>query len=349
MPGSRQYCFTHSSGEDVCLFSLQNAKGTEVLITNYGAIITSFKIKQADGKINDIVLGFDTVKDYLEKDYLEKYPWLGAAIGRYANRIGGCSFTIDGKKYMLPVNIPDNHLHGGVTGFDKKVWNIDSFVQFPKPSLTLDYFSADGEEGYPGNLKVTLLFELSDDNELSYEYFAECDQPTAINLTHHSYFNLNNGKGTIKEYLLKIYADMTLEQDDHLVTTGRIVPVENSAFDFREFYSIGEGLKRIPEYDKSFVTNGAAKDSAGIQLMAEAKSEQSNILLRVYSTDPVVHFYSGKWIPELNGKDGNRYGSFAGFCLETHKHPNAINIPHFPNTILRPGEKYYQKNIYKVI
>jgi aldose 1-epimerase len=349
MSGNRQYCFTHSSGEDIYLFALCNAKGTEVLITNYGAIITSFKIKQRGGTTNDIVLGFENVKDYLAKDYLKKYPWFGAAIGRYANRIGGCSFIIDGKTYALPANIPGNHLHGGVTGFDKKVWHVDSFIQSPKSSLTLDYFSVDGEEGYPGNLKVTLQFELSDNDELSYAYFAHCDQPTAINLTHHSYFNLNNGKGTIKEYLLKIYADSILEQDDHLITTGKITPVANSAFDFREFYRIGDGLKRVDEYDKSFVTNSNTGDSPEIQLVAEAKSEQSNILLQVYSTDPVVHFYSGKWIPVVNGKEGNKYGSFAGFCLETHKHPNAINIPHFPNTVLRPGEKYYQKNIYKVI
>lgn len=350
MKTEKQYCFTHSSGEDIYLFALSNAKNTEVLITNYGAIITTFKIKQPDGSVNDIVLGFDKVEDYFSEDYLKQYPWFGCAVGRYANRIGNAKFEIDGIQYHLAKNRPHEHLHGGIGSFDKKVWQFVSQGEAPQPFLELKYQSADGEEGYPGNMDVLIRFELNDNNELSYQYTATCDQPTAINLTHHSYFNLNNGGGTIKDQEVKIYASNVLEQDDMLVATGNSVPVANTPFDFREFYSIGEGLNKIEEYDKSFIVDKkeTPAGSAELPLVAEAKSAQAKIKLQVYSTEPIVHFYSGKWIPAVKGKNGTIYGPCSGFCLETHKHPNAVNIPHFPNTILRPGEIYYQKTVYRI-
>lgn len=340
----KQYCFKNSAGEDIYLFTLCNAKGTEVVITNYGAIITSFKIKDSHERFNDIVLGFDKVEDYWSPDYLQQYPWFGCAVGRYANRIKNASFELDGKKYMLTKNNGNEILHGGPGGFDRKVWQVVDSGEQPCLFLELKYLSADSEEGFPGNLEVSIRFELNDDNELSYKYKASCDRSTIINLTHHSYFNLNNGSGTINDHDIKIYASEMLEQDVNLVATGKILPVENTSYDFRHFKSIGEGLKQVDEYDKSFVSGN--KD---LFLMAEAKSFYSGIQMQVYSTDPVVHFYSGKWIPAVKGKNGESYGPFSGFCLETHKHPNAINIPHFPNTILRPGETYQQKTVYKII
>ena len=350
MKAERQYCFTHSSGEDIYLFALCNSKNTEALITNYGAIITAFKIKQPDGYVNDIVLGFEKVEDYFSEEYLKQYPWFGCAVGRYANRIGNMKFEIDGIQYPLTKNRPHEHLHGGIAGFDKKVWQFVSMGEDPQPFLELKYQSADGEEGYPGNMDVLIRFELNDENELSYQYTATCDKPAAINLSHHSYFNLNNGVGTIKDHKLKIYASNILEQDAILVATGKSIPVANTPFDFREFYCIGDGLKRIEEYDKSFVVD-KKETSAGsteLQLVAEAMSSQTKTRLQVYSTEPIVHFYSGKWIPVVKGKNGAIYGPCSGFCLETHKHPNAINILHFPNTVLRPGETYYQKTVYKI-
>lgn len=339
----KQYCFKNSAGEDIYLFTLRNAKGTEVIITNYGAIITSFKIKNSDGSINDIVLGFDKVEDYWSEDYLRQYPWFGCAVGRCANRIKDSSFEIDDKKYLLSKNRGTDHLHGGIIGFDKKIWQFAASSNDPVSCLELKYMSPDGEEGYPGNLETLIRFELNDENELSYQYTATTDQPTVVNLTHHSYFNLNNGKETISDHEIKIYSSQMLEQDDNLTASGNILPVENTPYDFRHFKSIGEGLKQVDEYDKSFVCGN--KD---LSLMAEARSLRSGIHLQVYSTDPVVHFYSGKWIPAVRGKNTVMYGPFSGFCLETHKHPNAINIPHFPNTVLRPGENYYQKTVYKV-
>ncbi len=343
MNKAANFCFTHTTGEDICLFTLRNARETEVSITNYGAIITSFKIKDSRGNVNDIVLGFDDVKDYLAAAYLEHYPWFGAAVGRTANRIKDAEFELDGKRYCLTKNRGNDQLHGGEGGFDRRVWEFVAQGKTPESWLELKYRSAAGEQGFPGNLEVMIRFELNDDNELSYEYHANTDHATIVNLTHHGYFNLNNGEGTIEDHEIKIYGSSVLEQDDNLVATGNILPVEDTAFDLREFTRIGDGLKRIDEFDKSFIAH--KKESS---LVAEARSEQSGLQVQVYSTEPIVHFYSGKWIPMVKGKNGNGYGPLSGFCLETHQHPNAINIPHFPNTILRPGQTYHHKTTYKV-
>lgn len=340
---SQQHCHTTESGDDIWMFTLCNALGTEVLISNYGAIITSFKIKMPDGRFNDIVLGFDDIKEYWGKEYLEGYPWFGAAVGRYANRIKDASFEIDGKRFYLTKNKGNEQLHGGHIGFDKKVWEFVASGSSPYPYLVLRYISADGEEGFPGKLTVTLRFELDNENQLSYEFSAVTDAPTAINLTHHSYFNLSNGKGDIKDYQLKIYSNAILEQDENLVVTGNVLSIKQTPFDFTEFRRIGDGLNEVPEYDKSYVA-----DKKGT-LMAEVKSASGDLLLQIHSTEPVVQFYSGKWIPPVKGKNGITYGTFSGLCLETHKHPNAINIPGFPNTVLRPGEVYNTRTTYKVI
>lgn len=345
MSVKKQYCYTDSSGQDVYLFTLTNLSGTEVLITNYGAIITSFCIKNKEGVVNDIVLGFDKVVDYTTESYLANYPWFGCGVGRNANRIKNAQFVLDKKEYLLSKNNGNDHLHGGVNGFDKKVWQLVKTEETPVNSLELKYISPDGEEGYPGKLDVTIRFELNNENELSYEYSAYCDRPTVVNLTHHSYFNLNNGAGTIKDHEVRIYGSWVLDQDDNLVANGELSSVANTEFDFHEFSLMGERLTKIAEYDKSFV---ADKDAISLSLMAEVRSVISGVLLQVYSTEPIIHFYSGKWIPVITGKKDTRYGPFSGLCLETHKHPNAINISHFPDTVLRPGEIYSSKTVYKV-
>jgi aldose 1-epimerase len=339
----QQYCFTAPGQGNVWLFTLSNEKGTVVHISNYGAVITSFKIKMPDGSFNDIVLGFDKMEDYRGDFYLQHYPWFGAAVGRYANRVKNASIEIDGKRFYLSKNNGDNILHGGHEGFDKKVWQVVGSGSTPQPWLQLRYKSADGEEGFPGNLVTDIRFELNNENELSYEYTAVTDAPTAINLTHHSYFNLNNGQGDIKNHLLKINAHAILEQGEDLVATGNVLSVEKTPYDFNEFHLIGDGLHELDEYDKTYVVG------ENQQLLAELKSDKSQLMLQVYSTDPIVHFYSGKWIPEVTGKNGTAYKGFSGLCLETHIHPNAVNIPGFPNTILRPGETYRSKTTYKII
>jgi aldose 1-epimerase len=338
-----QFCFTHSSGEDIYLFALRNNKGTTVHISNYGAIITSFITRQTDGRSNDIVLGFDDMRDYIGAEYLAAYPWFGAAIGRYGNRIKDAAFRIDEKFYTVSKNKPPDHLHGGNEGYDKKVWRM---TDQSASSLTLALTDPDGNEGYPGTVEVSIRFELTDNNELSYQYIATADQLTPINLTHHSYFNLDVEKNSINKHRVKINCDKILEQDKGFVTTGAYVPVAGTFYDFRSWKTIDADWNAADGYDQSYACN--TKTDHAITLLAEAQSPQSGLRMEVWSTEPVVHFYTGKWIPSVKGKNGIRYEAFSGFCLETQIHPNAVNIPHFPNTILRPGEVYRHKTIYKL-
>lgn len=332
-------------GEDIYLFSLTNKHGTIVSITNYGAIITSFKVKTKSGSFTDIVLGFDHVEDYLSESYLTHYAYLGAACGRYANRIKNGKFILDGKEYQLTQNMGNDILHGGKAGFDKKTWEVVSVNEYPNPALELKYLSKNGEEGFPGNLETIIRFELDDKNELGYEFTATTDQPTAVNLTHHSYFNLNNGKGTIEDHELKINASYILAQDEGLVCDGEFIAVANNQYDFTIFKAVNTDWNKADGYDQCFIVDNKTGE---LELVAEARSKDSGIQLQIFSTEPAVQFYTGQGLNIKNGKGGNQYTAFSGFCLETHKHPNAINIPHFPNTILRPGEKHYQKNIYKI-
>lgn len=337
MPGQQNFLFKDPKGEDIYLFTLTNKQGTTVSITNYGAIITSFRIKISDGSFNNIVLGFNKVEDYLSVRYFKNYAYLGAACGRYANRIKNGRFKLEGKDYQLSRNMGNDILHGGKEGFDKKTWKV---ISASSSILELNYTSKDGEEGFPGNLETIIRFELNEDSELSYEFFATTDQVTAVNLTHHSYFNLDNGEGTILKHEVRIPASRILKQDEGLVCNGEFINVDNTKYDFRDFRIIGE------DYDQCFVIDNKINE---LQLVAEARSKQSGIGLQIFSTEPAVQFYTGQGLNISNAKGGVDYKPFSGFCLETHKHPNAVNIPHFPNTVLRPGEKYHQTNVYKII
>ncbi len=348
MPLQKMHCFTAANGQEVFLFTLGNAAGTEARITNYGGIITSFSVPTAGESRNDIVLGFDKVEDYLSPAYLANYPYFGCVVGRTANRIKNAGFELEGKEYTVTSNFGKHQLHGGKEGFDKKIWDITGSGEFPNPWVELKYHSRDGEEGYPGNLDVWIRFELTEENELSYTFTARTDKTTAVNLTHHGYFNLNNGQGDIRDYELKIYGSQILDQDEDLCTTGTVTPVKDTVFDFRSFIKIGDRLQEVPEFDKSYLVD-KNNDPAGLALMAEARCAASGLMLQVYATDPVVHFYTGKWIPEMTGKNNTPYGAFSGFCLETQIHPNAINVPQFPSMVLKPGEEYKSKTVYKVI
>jgi aldose 1-epimerase len=345
MPIQKKFCFKDSKGEDIYLFSLTNKHGTKVSITNYGAIITAFKVKTKNNSLNDIVLGFDNVADYLSENYFKHYAYLGAACGRYANRIKNGKFTFAGKEYQLTQNMGNDILHGGKEGFDKKTWQVVLENDYPDPALELKYLSKDGEEGFPGNLETIIRFELNDENELSYEFTATTDEATVVNLTHHSYFNLNNGNGTIEDHEIKINSSYFLAQDEGLVCTGEFIAVANNQYDFTIFKAIDADWNKADGYDQCFIVDNKTD---ALELVAEARSKESGIQLKIFSTEPAVQFYTGQGLKIKNAKGGNQYVSFSGFCLETHKHPNAINIPHFPNTILRPGEKYYQKNVYKI-
>lgn len=329
----------NASGKDVFLFTLTNLQGTEVKITNYGAIITAIKVKKSDGSWNDIVLGFDDPTQYWSEAYLANYPYYGAAIGRYGNRINKASFTIDGVTHQLNGQHADYQLHGGIEGFDKKVWEV---ISAGNGRLVLQYISADGEEGFPGELKVQIAFELNNNNELSYEYTAVTDKATAVNLTHHSYFNLNNGEGTIDNTYLRIHASKYLEQDTNYCTTGNVLDVKGTRNDFTSYRQTG----KLPDPEKG-IDISFPLDKAGIEYVAaEAYCDEQDIKLEVYTTEPLVHLYNAYGSPEIQGK--KPYRPFSGFCFETQVHPNAVNVPSFPNTILRPGETYRTKTIYKL-
>lgn len=329
------------NGKKLQTFLLKNSRETVVKITNYGAIIMSIKLKTDGGTYNDIVLGFDEPEQYLSSEYLSNYPYYGAAIGRYANRIKKSIIHIDGQTYHLNGQNEDFILHGGHEGFDKKFWDV---VSSENDRLVLQYISLDGEEGFPGALAVMITFELTDDDELSYEYIATVNKATAINLTHHSYFNLNNGIGMIDEnHHLRIHASRYLEQDETSCSTGVIKDVEGTRYDFREYQQTGKIAQPEKGIDISYLFDNPGIDN----IAAEAWCDGRKIKLEVRTTLPVLHLYNAYASPTLIGKGGTQYTPFSAFCFETQVHPNAINIPDFPNTILRPGEVYQVKTVYR--
>ncbi len=334
----KKYCLKNSAGEDIYLFTLRNASNIEVCISNYGAIITSYKINGLN-----IALGFEDIRDYFSQDYLAVYPYFGCIVGRYANRIKNASFYMGSDFFLVSKNMGEDQLHGGLEGFDKKVWEIVPSANAIN-AVTFKYISKDGEEGFPGNLTVTISFELNEENELIIVTRATTDKTTAINLTHHDYFNLNEF-GTIDKHLLKINAGYYLGQDANLVTDGNLVSVAGTSLDFRNFRAVDALWNPDDGYDQTFVID---KKENELSLCAECIGDITKLRLQVFTTEPSVHFYTGRWIPFIERNNKKYFGPYSGLCFETQKHPNSINIPHFPDTILRPGEEYYEKTIYKI-
>ncbi|MCX2430092.1 MULTISPECIES: aldose epimerase family protein [unclassified Pedobacter] len=331
-------------GEEVFAIELTNSKGTYVKIFNYGAIINQFIVENINGEKQDIVLGFDTLEQYTDPEYLKEYPYIGAVIGRYANRIKGGKFTVGAENYQLALNTADSTLHGGLVGFDRKVWDIIE-IEEDQNAVTLQYESIDGEEHFPGNLVVDLTFQLTENNELILSYEAETDAATPINLTHHGYFNLSPTGGNVSKHQQQIFASNYLEQDEGYSVTGKLIPVAGTPLDFTSIKEIGKDWNESTGYDQSFVLDKIYGD---LSLASKTTEMQSGLTLSVYTTEPIAHLYTGKYLEVKNGKGGRDYGSFEGFCVETQHHPNAVNIPSFPNTILQPEDLYTQTTIYKV-
>lgn len=336
-------------GKEIIGIELTNQRGTSVKIYNYGAIISSFIVTNAHGEKQDIVLGFDDIEGYLNEDYqTNHYPYLGAIIGRYANRINAGQFAIDGQNHQLVQNAGSATLHGGKVGFDRKVWDILPTID---SSVTLRYISRDGEEHFPGNLAVEITFKLSDDDdmpdeELTLDIKATTDAPTAINLTHHGYFNLSPEGESIASHIHRIPASHTLEQDSSYVVTGKLVPVKGTHLDFLAGKPIGEDWNPDEGYDQSFVLD---KPYGELGLASETYEARSGLTLEISTTEPVAHFYTAKYLNVKGGKGGRHYRPYGAFCVETQHHPNGINIPEFPSTVLRPGEIYSQTTIYRII
>ena len=325
---------------DVLLYTLTNKNGMIVKITNYGGIVTSILVPDKSGKMGDVVLGFDKLQPYLDE-----HPYFGAIVGRYGNRIAKGKFNIDGYEYNLAINNGPNHLHGGIKGFDKVVWGAEPIENDDSVTLLLKYTSPDMEEGYPGNLKVSIAYILTNENELKVHYQATTDKATPVNLTHHSYFNLGATQENALGTILTIDAGKYVVVDDDLIPTGELRDVIGSPFDFTAPYSIGERIDQVPGgYDHTFVLNNQGK----MMKVADAYDPASGRFMEVFTSEPGIQFYSGNFLDgSLTGKGGIVYNKHHGFCLETQHFPDSPNQPDFPNTILQPGETYDYSTIYK--
>ena len=332
-------------GTPVQLFTLTNAKGMEARIATYGGTIVSLKTPDRNGTLADIVLGFDSLAGYLSPE-----PYFGALIGRYGNRIGHAKFTLGGKEYTLPKNDGDNTLHGGERGFDKRVWTAH---ELPDGGLQLTYVSKDGEEGFPGNLTATVVYHLTDANELKIDYSATTDKPTVVNLTNHSYFNLKGaGTGDILDHLVTIHADRFTPVDAGLIPTGELRSVEGTPFDFRQSTAIGARIEKDDEqlklgkgYDHNWVLN---RRGNGLSLAAHVEEPTTGRVLEVLTTEPGLQFYTGNFLDgTLKGKGGSVYGHRSGFCLETQHYPDSPNKPRFPSTELKPRGHYKTSTVFR--
>ncbi|MCK5078918.1 MAG: galactose mutarotase, partial [Bacteroidales bacterium] len=311
-------------GTEVEIFTLTNRNGLEARVMTYGAILVSMKTPDAAGNLADIVLGFDTLTDYAEKND----PYFGTTTGRYANRIAKGKFTLDGTEYTIAQNNGPNHLHGGIKGFDKQVWNAKE-KSFPDTaSLRLRYTSPDGEEGYPGNLRVMVIYSLTNDNELIIDYKATTDKATPLNLTHHSYFNLGGTQQDALDHVLTIAAHKYVAVDENLIPTGELPDVQGTPMDFSSSHSIGE---RIADVDGGYDHTYVLFDTDKMNKVADVYHPGSGRAMEVFTSEPGIQFYSGNFLDgSLTGKNGVVYNQHHGFCLETQHFPDSPNQPDFP-------------------
>lgn len=341
---TKTYFGKTTDGQAVDLYTLANANKMAVKITNYGGIVTSIMAPDKNGELDDVVLGFDT----LEK-YLEGHPYFGAIVGRYGNRIAKGQFTLTGVTCKLAANNGENHLHGGIKGFDKVVWKAKEIKRENEVGVRLSYLSKDGEEGYPGNLSAVVTYTLTIDNELKIHYEAETDKPTPVNLTHHSYFNLGGaGSGDILGHVLTLHADRYTPVDEGLIPTGELKPVKDTLMDFTTPTEIGKRIHEVKGgYDHNYVLNNWSEVQPSLRLAAKVKEPVSGRVMEVWTTEPGMQFYSGNFLDgTITGKKGNVYHKHYGFCLETQHFPDSPNKPNFPSVILEPGGKYTHTTVY---
>lgn len=337
-----------AEGTGVDLYVFTNAGGAEASITNYGGRVVSLKMPDRSGKLADIVLGFDSFDGYLQKE-----PYFGALIGRYGNRIAKGRFTLDGVEYKLAQNNGENALHGGIRGFDKRVWEAKEIQADGGRGLELKYVSKDGEEGYPGNLTATVVYTLTDGNELKIDYTATTDKATVVNLTNHSYFNLaGQGEGDILQHVATIFADQFTPVDSGLIPTGELRSIKGTPFDFTSPAAIGarighddQQLKFGGGYDHNWVLRGGG---GSLKSAAEVFEPGSGRVMQVLTTEPGLQFYTGNFLDgTIRGKQGRQYNRRYAFCMETQHFPDSPNKPQFPTTVLKPGMTYRSQTVYK--
>ncbi len=332
-------------GEKIYLFSLRNKAGMIVKVSNYGGIINSIQIP-VNNQLRDVVLGFDKFDDYRATGYLAACPYFGAVIGRYANRIANGQFKIDGKEYKIAQNNGVNHLHGGIVGFDKKVWAASEFETDSECGVELQYLSPDMEEGYPGDLQIVVTFSLNQNNELAIKYKASTNKTTVLNLTHHSYFNLSgNPAQDILQHQLQIIANQYIPVNENVIPTGIFAGVEGTAMDFRTMQTIGSRIEQVNGgYDHTYVANNLH----GINLIAKVVDPQKMLVMEVLTNQPGVQFYTGNFLNgTITGKNEIVYRKHSGFCLETQHFPDSPNQPQFPSTLLKAGQLYDHTTIYR--
>ena len=331
---------TLPGGKEVHKYILKNHHGMEVEIINYGATITSIRVPDKKSEPGDVVLGFDTLEEYLGS-----HPYFGAMVGRVCNRIGKSRFELDGKLYHITANEGVNQLHGWTMGFDKQIWTAYSDKTPDQLSLKLSYESQDGEQGYPGTLLVEVEYSLNDQNELGITCRAKTDKPTHVNLTNHSYFNLNNCEGTVAEYELFIDADKVTELDNENIPTGRMLSVDSTPYDFRLNRAIGERISEVePGYDINYVL---AMNSRELTRVAAVHDPVSGRTLEVLTTLPGIQLYTSNHMDGIIGKDGKIYEKHSAIRLATQYFPDSANQPSFPSTVLLPGEEYSAVTIYR--
>ncbi len=334
--------FGKTANEEVDIFTLSNNNGMETKITNYGGIVTSIITPDKSGNLDDVVLGFDKLGDYLKNPS----PYFGAIVGRCANRVAKARFKINDKKYRLAENAGSHHLHGGINGFDKAIWKAHKRIAENETALCLSHFSPDMDEGYPGNLNLKVIYALTENNELSIDYTATTDKATPVNLTHHSYFNLSGMKDeNILNHLLWIDADKFTPTGKDYIPTGELKDFDGTALDFRKQKAVGKDIELMEDgYDHNFVLNNQGEFAK----VAELYEPKSGRRLEMFTTGPGLQLYTANAFDgKTVGKKGRAYEKFAGLCLEAQHFPNSPNQPGFPDVILRPGKEYRQKTVYK--
>jgi aldose 1-epimerase len=347
---SRQPFGKTADGREVYLYRLKNSHGMAVSVTDFGATVVSIETPDRNGHVADVILGFDQLDGYQNK---VQNPYFGATVGRYANRIAKGRFSLDGQEYKLAINNPPNSLHGGLIGFDKKVWDAGEPADKDGQHLTMHYLSKDGEEGYPGNLSVSVAFTLTNKNELRMDYSATTDKHTVLNLTNHCYFNLfGQGEGDILGHELTLFADRFTPVDASLIPTGELRSVAGTPFDFRRSTAIGARIEQPDEqlkfgrgYDHNWVLNGGG---AKLVLAARMLEPRSGRVLEVLTTEPGVQLYTGNFLDgSIHGTGGKVYGRRYAFSLETQHFPDSPNHPKFPSTELKPGQRFHSTTVYR--
>lgn len=334
--------------QEIELFTLENSNGTRLIVSNYGAAVISLLIKDRKGNLTDIVLGYENTADYLNDEF-----YLGTVVGRYANRIAGNTVIIEGEVYKISTKEGGYHQHGGITGFNKKYFEATPFEKERERGIIFKYTSPHLEEGFPGELQLVVIYTLDDDNGWTVEYKATSSKTTLINLTQHAYFNLSgNLSQSIDEHQLKIISNYYLPVNNLQVPTGKLAEVANTPFDFTDFKQIGESISEDNQqliisggYDHSFVLE--KEHSQFLKHAAIVKCNLSGIKMDIFTTEPAIHFYSGNYLKNVNGKKGIVYKQRSGFCLETQHFPDAPNHPQFPSTTLKAGEEFYSQTIFK--